>query len=667
VGSELMSAGADSAGLPQPGASVGAGLVLAGDRTQAFRQARRGSKIVRTLRWALPISSVALLLGYAVVLLSAQDWSAEIAELAARKILPTDLVMKNPNYEGFGKDGSSYAFQAKTASQNLKNVDLIELKGITGWVRQADKTKTDITAVRGLFDHKKNVLELFENIDIASESGLKARLTQALILTKESLIISREPVAVSFPSGDIRSKSMTLRQKAREVTFTDEVVAHLKPPPRSEGEAAKPAKKAGATTGMFSASDAPIDISSDRLEVNDVTKTAIFYGNVEAVQGEATMKSPELEVTYDGGTFGTTSKADGEQPSSKLSSIIARGPVEMTRGEVEKVTSERAEFDAEHEQAVLTGNVVMSSGADRLATSDRADLDQSADTALLTGSVHVVQQRNELTGRRLFIDRANGRARLTAPPGMGEGPGRVTARLYQGTKAKTPGKKASASKKQNAGPSPVGAFRTDPTAPVDIDADQLDIDERSQVAVFRGDVHAKQGDFKIVSAELHAFYRGGAGLADVTGGKKNGKGKSKATELTRIEAKRNVVVTTKDGRRVEGDWATFDTKKNKIVVGGDVILTQKKNKVRGTRLVIDIATGRSTIDTAPEQTVSAPSGGGWSTAVPGQLAPENSGRASAVFFPQQLKKTPKPKPGGASVGSAMPPESWGITTTPGAP
>ena len=98
--------------------------------------------------------------------------------------------MKNPRYEGFGEDGGSYVFTAKTAEQDLSMPNVVKLNGIVGEVYQADKTRTDITAMRGVFNNEKSLLDLYEEINVDLQSGLKARLTQATILTKEDLLTS---------------------------------------------------------------------------------------------------------------------------------------------------------------------------------------------------------------------------------------------------------------------------------------------------------------------------------------------------------------------------------------------------------------------------------------------------------------------------------------------
>ena len=118
-------------------------LVVAGDRTGEFRSARRRSRGVRLMRWLLPMLTITLLGGYAMTILKSAGLATSMPEISLRKILPEDLAMKDPRYEGFGKDGSSYTFTAKTARQDLAKLNQIELDQISGWVLQADKLGQD--------------------------------------------------------------------------------------------------------------------------------------------------------------------------------------------------------------------------------------------------------------------------------------------------------------------------------------------------------------------------------------------------------------------------------------------------------------------------------------------------------------------------------------------
>jgi lipopolysaccharide export system protein LptA len=59
-----------------------------------------------------------------------------------------------------------------------------------------------------------------------------------------------------------------------------------------------------------------------------------------------------------------------------------------------------------------------------------------------------------------------------------------------------------------------------------------------------------------------------------------------------------LVTSKKDEQEATGDEAFYDVKAQKITMTGEeVILTQKKNIVKGSKLLIDLATGRATLET----------------------------------------------------------------------
>ena len=648
------------------GRSTGSGIVTVLDRASGIARARRHTLFVRALRLAFPLMSLTLVGFYATTVMKAAGVGASLPAIEIPRIIPEQLAMANPHYEGFGKDGSSYVLDSKTAQQNPSQLTQIKLDGITGTLLQIDKTKTLFSATRGDFNSKTSVLELYDKIDVTSDNGFKAQLTRATLDAKENMLISKVPVAVEFTGGSVKSNAMTLRHKAREVTFVDNVVARMVP---------KKAETASAAAGgpqMFEASDAPLDITSSRLDVKDTEKTAIFTGNVKALQNDQSLVTAELMVTYDGDQTNTgpeaAQKAAPPSPTTgKIHRIVAKGPVVLERGALEKVTADSMDFDATAQSGSLIGNVVMQSGADRKATSDRADLDQKASTVLMTGNVFVQQSKNELKGGRLFIDRNAGHAVLTSPAGSGPAAGRIAARLIRGDGAdKTKGKaKLKADEADDAGS--VGSFKTDPNAPIDIDADQLDVNDKQKNAVFRGNVKAVQGEFVIKTPELVATYSGDMQLADVTATSpdKTASAKKSSTELTHIRANTKVNVTSKDGQSVDGDWADYDAKANTVVVGGEVVLAKGGSMVRGTRLVIDMTSGQSTIETAPGKAVALPGGGGWSTTAPVEGGASNRGRPSAVFFPRELQEDSKDKKDkGAKEDPAAKGSSWKAGTTP---
>jgi hypothetical protein len=82
---------------------------------------------------------------------------------------------------------------------------------------------------------------------------------------------------------------------------------------------------------------------------------------------------------------------------------------------------------------------------------------------------------------------------------------------------------------------------------------------------------------------MTAFYSGQTGLSDATDGA--------PAQLTRVEAREQVLVKSKDGQTATGDWATFDLKANTVLMGDHVVVSRGKDVAQGPRLKIDLTTG----------------------------------------------------------------------------
>lgn len=641
----------DSTVTPASARAATRDIVLAGDRTENRVSARRHSLVVRFLKAGLPLSALAISGVFGLTVLQTMGWGTSIPALEIPQIVPENLAMQNPHYEGFNKDGGRYWVRAESAQQDLKvkALTLIKLNGITGELIDAKKLKTTLAAKRGTFDSKTNVLELYESIEVDGDAGMKARLKQATIDTKENIITSKEPVEVMMETGTITANQMTARQKAKEYTFVDDVRTHL------NGRAAKDEAASAAKPGvnaMIGSSNAPVDITSNRLDINDNTKTAVFSGTVTAIQDGASMTTPELEITYEGSASPQTgSAASTASGGGKLKRMIAKSQVTLKQANGDTVSSRSADFDPITQRAVLDGDVVMMQQPDKRATADKAEIDQASNAVLLTGDVVVTQGQNVLKGRRLTFNRGTSTMQLTSPGPNGKG-GRISARFQQAQGAPSQSPKPESSSPQ--GIAFGASFKTDPGAPVVIDANRLDVDDGAHLAVFTGDVQAVQGEFVIKAAEIAAAYAGSAGLNGQVASANSAK--PGAAQLTRIRARTKVQITSKDGQKAEGDSADFDPKANMATLSGNVTLTQGKNVVRGTKLVIDMTTGETVIKNEAISDSAPPAVSTDGTATAGTSSSGSPGRPSAVFYPGELKaKAAKPAP--ATSGSAWKTES----------
>jgi lipopolysaccharide export system protein LptA len=95
-----------------------------------------------------------------------------------------------------------------------------------------------------------------------------------------------------------------------------------------------------------------------------------------------------------------------------------------------------------------------------------------------------------------------------------------------------------------------------------------------------------------------------------------------SSSIRRLEAKGNVKVTQKD-QVVTGETAVFDTKTNLVTMLGGVILTQGKNVLRGDRLMVDMTTGVSRVesDSGRVQGLFQSAGQGGGGLLPGPATP----------------------------------------------
>ncbi|WP_338694181.1 LptA/OstA family protein [Bradyrhizobium sp. 26S5] len=162
-------------------------------------------------------------------------------------------------------------------------------------------------------------------------------------------------------------------------------------------------------------------------------------------------------------------------------------------------------------------------------------------------------------------------------------------------------------------PNAMQGFAQNRNQPVKIEAAVLEMRDKKKEATFSGNVKVVQGDTTMTSKILVVFYEDKSTQPPATApGSPAAKGAPKdpavqpatpgpagASSIKRLEAKGDVVVTQKD-QVVTGTTAIFDTKTNLITMlggsGSQVVLTQCQNVVRGDRLLVDMTTGVSRVE-----------------------------------------------------------------------
>lgn len=149
---------------------------------------------------------------------------------------------------------------------------------------------------------------------------------------------------------------------------------------------------------------------------------------------------------------------------------------------------------------------------------------------------------------------------------------------------------------QNVGSS-FGGFSGKSNEPINIEADALDVLDGKKIAIFSGNVKAVQGKMTMRSKLLKVKYSGDqAGAADPFVTKPGADGKKKSgSQITSIRAEGKVLLESGDDQTATSDWAFFDVIKQTVTLGGDVVLSQGGNVLKGDKLIIDLKTNRSRI------------------------------------------------------------------------
>jgi lipopolysaccharide export system protein LptA len=153
---------------------------------------------------------------------------------------------------------------------------------------------------------------------------------------------------------------------------------------------------------------------------------------------------------------------------------------------------------------------------------------------------------------------------------------------------------------QNQGPpNALQGFSQNRDQPVKIQADKLEVHDKDKVATFTGNVHVTQGDTEMRSKILVVYYEdnGKPATAGAASAKIAASGANDQQQIRRIEATGGVRVVQRD-QNAAGDSGTFDMQANTVTLNGNVVVTRGKDIVRGQRLVVDMNTGVSRIESA---------------------------------------------------------------------
>lgn len=123
-----------------------------------------------------------------------------------------------------------------------------------------------------------------------------------------------------------------------------------------------------------------------------------------------------------------------------------------------------------------------------------------------------------------------------------------------------------------------GGVKADTSAPVEVAADALSVDQTTGRATFSGNVEISQGDMRLSASTVMVDYAG-----------------DDRRRIRALEAEGGVTLVSGPDA-AEAARASYDVEAGRITMTGDVLITQGANVLSGQTVVVDLATGSAQVE-----------------------------------------------------------------------
>jgi lipopolysaccharide export system protein LptA len=151
--------------------------------------------------------------------------------------------------------------------------------------------------------------------------------------------------------------------------------------------------------------------------------------------------------------------------------------------------------------------------------------------------------------------------------------------------------------------------------PIDITADELEVQNKACISTWRGKAEALQGEARLRADLIRATFATKAGAGGATGSGACG-------DLIKMDAEGNVYYVTSKNQRVRGDVGVYDAQNETVTLTGDVVAVQDQNVLRGSRMIFNTQTGEGRM-------------------VGGATGPNAKNRPRGVFYPSKKSESAK--------------------------
>ncbi|WFU41078.1 LPS export ABC transporter periplasmic protein LptC [Bradyrhizobium sp. CB82] len=194
-----------------------------------FAAAARHSRLVHILRIAVPVTVVVAMA--MIVFVSAFNKFRTTKEVAFDPgnlvVSGTKITMETPHLSGYTPDQRPYELWAKTATQDIRDPDHVDLHKLRAKLLMQDQSTVFLDALNGYFDNKQQQLDLRKNIVLTTSTGYEAHLSQAFVDMVNNTVTSDEHVDVKLTNGTLSSDRLKIMEGGDVIRFEGNVVMYL--------------------------------------------------------------------------------------------------------------------------------------------------------------------------------------------------------------------------------------------------------------------------------------------------------------------------------------------------------------------------------------------------------------------------------------------------------
>jgi lipopolysaccharide export system protein LptC len=185
-------------------------------------KARQHSRLVRTLRWALPLAMVAVIGALAGLI------GAHALKRQANHHEPvTQIKMTNPHFFGRDTQGRAYMLTSRQAARDEQDINKVLLQFPQVSLDVDGAHPSTLTADTGVYQEDTRILLLNGHVRADDSKATSFASDTAIVNTRTGTVTGPSAIAGQTAMGNVRSNSYDVYDKGNRVIYKGGVHARL--------------------------------------------------------------------------------------------------------------------------------------------------------------------------------------------------------------------------------------------------------------------------------------------------------------------------------------------------------------------------------------------------------------------------------------------------------